>query len=107
VNAAVAAGIVGEQSNGEQMGMLGIREEARASADLRARVADLNAQRRAAIIRRAEQVGARPAEMAIAVTCQIYHQRIAVGEYYRDEAGAWRQHTAAAPVQIPSYCPPR
>jgi hypothetical protein len=106
IDAAVAAGIAGEQANGDQIGLVGIRDEARATADLRARIADLNAQRRAAFIRRAEQRGARPAEMAAAVACEIFRSRIAVGEYYRDETGSWRQHTAAAPVAVPSYCPP-
>jgi len=110
VNAARAAGIVGEQSTGTEVGLLGIRDDARATDDLRRRVAQINGERRQVYFDRAGRVSQQggvtvtPAEMAAATTCQLFASRVSVGEWYRDEAGTWRQHTASAPVQMPSFC---
>jgi uncharacterized protein len=101
VDAARAAGAVGEQADG----LLGYPPGANASADVRARVDQINIRRRAAYAERATASGATPTEMAAAVACQIFASRIAVGERYRNEAGQWRQRTASAPVEKPSFCP--
>jgi uncharacterized protein len=101
VEAARAAGQVGEQADG----LLGYPTGASPSADVRARVDQINIRRRAAYSERAVASGATPAEMAAAVACQIFSSRIAVGEKYRNEAGQWRQRTASAPVEMPSFCP--
>ncbi len=100
VEAARAAGTVGEQTDG----YLGIVAGASASADVRARVDQINIRRRAAYTERAAASGASANEMAAAVACQIFASRIDVGERYRNEAGQWVQRTASAPVQIPSFC---
>jgi uncharacterized protein YdbL (DUF1318 family) len=100
VEQARAAGAVGEQADG----FLGIAPGADVSADVRARVDQINIRRRAAYTERAAQSGASANEMAAAVACQVFASRIAVGERYRDESGAWRTHTAAEPVQAPSFC---
>ena len=42
--------------------------------------------------------------MAAAVACEVFQNRIAVGERYRDEAGQWRQRSASQPVALPSFC---
>ena len=42
--------------------------------------------------------------MAAATTCQLFANRVDLGEWYRDEAGGWRQRTANAPVATPSFC---
>jgi hypothetical protein len=42
--------------------------------------------------------------MAAAVACEVFSGRIALGERYRNEQGQWRQRTASAPVQVPSFC---
>jgi uncharacterized protein YdbL (DUF1318 family) len=111
VAAARTAGIVGEQASGTEVGTLGIRDEARANDDLRRRVAQINGERRQVYFDRAasrsQELGmtVAPAEMAAATACQLLANRVGVGEWYRDEAGAWRQRTASAPVARPSFCP--
>ncbi len=101
IDQAKAAGIVGEQADG----FVGVVPGASASADVRARVDQLNIRRRAAYTERAQARGVTVNEMAAAVSCQIFTQRINVGEHYRDENNQWRQRTASAPVLIPSFCP--
>jgi hypothetical protein len=100
VDAARAGGVIGEQADG----YLGVASGQTASADLRARVDQINIRRRAAYTDRASQTGASVNEMAAAVACQLLSTRVAVGERYRDEAGTWRQRTASAPVAVPSFC---
>lgn len=110
VDAARAAGIIGEQASGTEVGLLGVRDDARATDDLRRRVAQINGERRQVYFDRATRLSREggttvtPAEMAAATTCQLFANRIAVGEWYRDEAGAWRQRTSSAAVQTPSFC---
>lgn len=101
VNSARAAGQVGEQADG----YLGFPPGVNVSADLRARVDQINIGRRAVYTRRATQSNATVNEMAAAVACEIFAHRIPVGERYRAEDGAWRQHTANQAVAIPSFCP--
>jgi uncharacterized protein YdbL (DUF1318 family) len=101
LNQARANGLIGEQADG----YLGVVPGADASADLRGRVDQNNIQRRALYTRRAAQRSVSVNEMAAAVACEVFENRIAVGERYRNEAGQWRQRTAANPVEIPSFCP--
>jgi uncharacterized protein YdbL (DUF1318 family) len=101
VEQAKAAGQVGEQADG----FLGFPPGASASADLRARVDQINIRRRAAYTERAQQRGVTASEMAAAVACQIFAQRIQVGERYRDQSGQWRTRTAGQSAAMPSFCP--
>jgi len=101
VDAARAAGVIGEQADG----YLGVAAGQTASADLRARVDQINIRRRALYSNRAAERDVTVNEMAAAVACEIFAERIAVGERYRDENGQWRQRTAAQPVALPSFCP--
>ncbi len=101
LDAARAAGVIGEQADG----YLGVAAGQTASADLRARVDQINIRRRAAYTERAAATGVSVNEMAAAVACQLLASRVQVGERYRDESGTWRQRTASAPVAIPSFCP--
>lgn len=101
VDTAVSSGIAGEQTDG----YIGFRTEAGVDSDLRARVEQINIRRRQVYTQRASERGVSVNEMAAAVACEIYAARIEVGEYYRDESGQWRQHTASAPVTKPSFCP--
>jgi len=96
-----AAGQVGEQADG----YLGFVPGASISADLRGRVEQNNIQRRALYTRRAAERSVSVNEMAAAVACEVFESRIAVGERYRNEAGQWRQRTAGAPAEKPSFCP--
>lgn len=110
ISAARSAGIIGEQTNGTEVGTLGIRDEARATDDLRRRVAQVNGERRQVYFDRAEArsrelgITVSPAEMAAATACQLLTSRVGVGEWYRDEGGTWRQRSADAPVAMPSFC---
>jgi uncharacterized protein YdbL (DUF1318 family) len=96
-----ANGLIGEQADG----YLGFVPGASISADLRGRVEQNNIQRRALYTRRAAERNVSVNEMAAAVACEVFSRRIAVGERYRNEGGQWRQRTASAPVQMPSFCP--
>jgi uncharacterized protein len=101
VGQARAAGSVGEQADG----YLGFVPGASISADLRGRVEQINIQRRALYTRRAAERSVSVNEMAAAVACEVFERRIAVGERYRNEGGQWRQRTASAAVEKPSFCP--
>ena len=96
-----AAGVIGEQADG----YMGVRTGQTASADLRARVEQINIRRRAEYTARAERNGATPNEMAASIVCVLFGERLRAGEYYRDEANQWRQVTAATPVVMPNWCP--
>lgn len=96
-----AAGVVGEQADG----YLGFPSNSGVSADLRARVDQINIQRRALYTRRAQERGVSANEMAAAVACEVFESRIAVGERYRGEDGQWRRHSAAGDIVKPSFCP--
>jgi len=96
-----ANGLIGEQADG----YLGFVPGASISADLRGRVDQNNIQRRQLYTRRATERSVSVNEMAAAVACEVFQRpRIAVGERYRNEAGQWRQRTAGAPIEVPSFC---
>ena len=106
VNDAVVAqaranGLVGEQTDG----YLGLVPGANISADLRGRVNQINIQRRAVYTRRAEARSVSVEEVGYAVACDVFENRIANGERYRNEAGQWRTRTASAPAEKGSRCP--
>ncbi len=101
LNQARANGLIGEQADG----YLGIVPGADVSADIRSRVDQNNIQRRALYTRRAAQRNVSVNEMAAAVACEVFENRIGIGERYRNEAGQWRQRTTSQPVQMPSFCP--
>lgn len=101
LDAAKSAGVIGEQADG----YLGVVPGASASADVRARVDQINIRRRAVYTQRAGERGVAVNEMAAAVACEIFSRRIGVGERYRDQGGTWRQRTASQPVAMPSFCP--
>ncbi|MBL8545030.1 MAG: YdbL family protein [Hyphomonadaceae bacterium] len=96
-----ANGLIGEQADG----YLGVVPGATISADLRGRVDQNNIQRRQLYTRRAAERSVSVNEMAAAVACEVFERpRIAVGEKYRNEAGQWRQRTAGAAIDVPSFC---
>lgn len=100
VESARAAGFVGEQADG----YLGIVKGGGA-ADLKAHVDAINIQRRAIYTDTAsKKPGVTVTDVGAAAGCQQFRNRVAVGHFYRDPSGTWRQHTANAPVTIPSYC---
>lgn len=101
IRQARAAGQVGEQADG----YLGAVPGAQISATLRGMIDQINIQRRASYRALAQERSVSVNEAAAAVTCQVFETRIDIGERYRDEQGQWRQHTASAPVVMPSFCP--
>jgi hypothetical protein len=100
IDAARASGLVGEQADG----YLGFVPGASIPADLRGRVEQNNIRRRALYTQRATERNATVNEMAAAVACEVFQNRIQVGERYRDQGGQWRQRTASQPVVVPSFC---
>lgn len=99
VEAARAAGTAGEQADG----YLGVRPGA--APEVKAHVDAINIQRRAIYTDTASQKpGVTVADVGAAAACQQFRNRVAVGHFYRDQTGTWRQHTAGAPVAIPSFC---
>lgn len=97
VAAAVAAGTVGEQSDG----YLGVNGDV--SAEIRAGVEAINIKRRAAYTDLAAKRGVTVADMAAATGCQTLAGRVKQGQAYRIAGGAW-QIKGAAPIALPSYC---
>lgn len=93
-----ATGVVGEQADG-YMGLVGS-----ASADVRARVDQINIQRRARYTQLASQRGATIEEVAAATACQIFAGRVGPGQYYRLPDGVWRRRNGSEPVPRPSHC---
>ena len=99
VEAARAAGKVGEQSDG----YLGIRVPG--DGDLAKRVAQINIQRRAVYTdTAAAKTGVTVVDVGAATACQLFQTRVPVGQYYRTPSGDWRKHDTSAPIPLPSYC---
>ena len=100
VEAARAGGYVGEQADG----YLGVVKPG-GPAGLESRVDAINIQRRAIFTDTASaKPGVTVADVGAAAACQQFRTRVAVGHFYRDQSGRWRQHSAAAPVIVPSFC---
>ena len=89
-SAARASGQVGEQPDG-YLGVVG-----GGSAELRAVVANINIQRKAAYTSRAQANGATVEQLAFTSGCNLI-AKTAAGEKYRTPAGEWRTRSAAAP----------
>lgn len=97
VEAARAAGQVGEQADG----FLGIRSGG--SPDLKARVDQINIKRRAIFTDTAARKGVTIGDVAAATGCEQLKNRVQSGQYYRDAGGNWTQKGAGA-IALPAYC---
>lgn len=97
VASAIAAGTVGEQSDG----YLGINGTV--SGEVRAEVEALNIKRRAAYTGLAAKRGVTVADMAAATGCQTLASRVKQGQAYRVAGGPW-QVKGAGPINLPDYC---
>lgn len=93
-----AQGQVGEQADG----YLGIRGSI--GGELKAHVDQLNIKRKAVYTQTAVKRGVAVADVGAATACELFANRIASGEYYRDANGAWHQRVGNAPVPLPPYC---
>ena len=99
VEAARAAGTIGEQSDG----FLGVRLPG--NADLAKRVSQINIQRRAVYTdTAASKTGVTVIDVGAATACQLFRTRVPTGQYYRTPTGEWRKRETSAPVPLPSYC---
>lgn len=80
-----SAGIVGEQANG----LAAIRDPARATAEIKALVNEINAKRQAFYKKKAKQEGASPSEIAKIYAKTIYEK--APSGYWFQSGGGWTQ----------------
>jgi uncharacterized protein YdbL (DUF1318 family) len=97
VNAARAAGFVGERYDG----YLGISAEV--PANVRSQVASINIQRRTLYSNLAASKGASPNDVGITAGCELLG-RVAVGEAYMLTDGAWRRRGPGQAMPVPDYC---
>ena len=96
VNAARAAGVVGERYDG----YVGVA--APTSASVRSQVATINLQRRSLYSRLAASKGVSPQDVGVTAGCQLL-SRVGVGEAYMLADGRWRR-LAAGRSAVPDYC---
>jgi uncharacterized protein YdbL (DUF1318 family) len=97
VNAARAAGLVGERYDG----YLGI--SAAVPANVRSQVASINIQRRSLYSNLAASKGVSPNDVGITAGCELLG-RVAVGEAYMLMDGAWRRRGPGQSAPVPGYC---
>jgi uncharacterized protein len=97
VEAARAAGQVGEQADG----YLGFPKPP--SAALKAAVDAVNIQRRSAYTSLAAQKNVTIQEVASTAACVQFSRRVGPGQYYRTAAGDWKTNNGS--VEKPSFCP--
>ena len=87
VDAAKAAGVVGEQADG----FLGFVNAGAASADVKAAVAEINAGRRQLYAQAAAKNGVTPAAAGASAFKTVVQDRLKAGEFYQTAGGAWVQ----------------
>lgn len=97
VNAARAAGIVGERYDG----YLGI--VAPASPMVRSQVTSINIRRRTLYTNLAASRRAAPQDVGITAGCELLG-RVAVGEAYMLVDGQWRRRMPGQAAPVPTYC---
>jgi uncharacterized protein len=97
VNAARAAGAIGERYDG----YIGVA--ASVSAAVRNQVASINIQRRALYSRFAASRGVSPQDVGITAGCQLLG-RVGVGEAYMLMDGVWRRRASGQGAPVPNYC---
>ena len=97
VNAARAAGVIGERYDG-YLGIAGA-----VSAVVRSQAAAINIQRRSLYSNLAASRGASPAEAGIAAGCALL-ARVDLGEVYLWPDGKWRRRAPGQPPPVPGYC---
>jgi len=97
IDAARAAGIVGERFDG----YLGFA--ASPTAAVRSQVTSINIRRRSLYSNLAARRGVSPAEVGITAGCQLL-ARVGVGQTYLLSDGAWRRRAPGQAAPVPSYC---
>ena len=97
VDAARAAGIVGERYDG-YLGVAGA-----ASAQVKSQVAAINIRRRSLYSNLGASKGASPQEVGITAGCQLL-TRVGIGQAYMLGDGVWRHRTPGQAAPVPDYC---
>ena len=97
VNAARTAGAVGERYDG----YIGVA--APVSAVVRSQIATINIRRRSLYSNLAAAKGVSPQDVGITAGCQLL-ARVAIGEAYMLNDGAWRRRALGQAVPLPNYC---
>ncbi|HUP67971.1 MAG TPA: YdbL family protein [Sphingomicrobium sp.] len=97
VNAARAAGSVGERYDG-YLGVAGP-----VAGAVPGQVSRINIQRRSLYSNLASQKGASPQEVGITAGCALL-ARVAIGEAYMWPDGKWRRRLAGQAAPVPDYC---
>ncbi len=97
VDAARAAGIVGERFDG-YLGFAG-----NPTPVVRSQVASINIRRRSLYSNLAARRGVSPAEVGITAGCQLL-ARVGVGQTYLLSDGAWRRRMPGQRAPVPDYC---
>jgi hypothetical protein len=97
VNAARAAGAVGERYDG----YLGVA--APVSQAVRSQIASINIQRRKLYSNLAATKAVSPQDVGITAGCQLLG-RVAVGQRYMLGDGVWRVRAAGQAAPVPDYC---
>ncbi len=97
VNAARAAGSVGERFDG----YLGVA--APVSAAVRSQVASINIQRRKLYTNLAARRGVSPGDVGVTAGCQLLAV-VSVGEVYMLAEGGWRRRAPGQSAPVPNYC---
>jgi uncharacterized protein YdbL (DUF1318 family) len=97
VDAAIAAGQVGERYDG----YLGVVSAV--SPSLRAQVARINIERRSIYSNFATSRRVSPQDVGITAGCQLLG-RVGVGQAYLLSDGSWRRRGAGQPAPVPNYC---
>jgi len=97
-----ASKLAGEQSDG----YLGSPPSVSVPPEMAAKVRQINIQRRAFYTRVAGEKGATVQEVGVATACELLRSKVDPGEWYRTEAGEWRQRQGSEPVPLPGACAP-
>jgi uncharacterized protein YdbL (DUF1318 family) len=97
VDAARAAGIVGERYDG----YLGFASTP--TATVRSQVGAINLKRRSLYSRLAGSRGASPQDVGVTAGCSLL-ARVGVGQAYMWTDGVWRRRAPAQGAPVPDYC---
>ena len=97
VNAARAAGAVGERFDGD------VGVAAPVSQAVRSQIASINLQRRQLYSNLASSRGVSPRDVGITAGCQLL-ARVGVGHSYMLNDGMWRRREPGQAASVPGYC---
>ncbi|MEJ0022157.1 MAG: YdbL family protein [Alphaproteobacteria bacterium] len=91
-----ASGAAGEQTDG----YLGVVS---GGADVKARVDQVNIQRKAFYTDLAGKRGVSVQDVAESTACTLLSTKVGSGQFYKDDSGAWQKNTGG--VSLPARCP--